>query len=299
MGGVFGLFDEDKEVVDILLDPKPDRRLLSNVPDAQGERSNLDRRGHGTLDAQPRAAQPKPIPHIQAQETTPAQAIPVPEQVVKNPELDAQELWFARFLEQVQETREKALQSETPKQLPEQLSELQGHDSVALPSCEAGLLAAKKREQDVGEQWISQFLEQALAAHSSMLSAAEQKVNAADAGAGAQEAPYASASKNKARVRKIHRSEGLQELNDGAEHKHARKHKTTKPAAEAQTQQPLNVNISDIGVTVQMSCEGELYMKQTADGLVLNFRRGEGPWMPMNFNLQQGQDDRLHCEERP
>lgn len=36
-----------KRVTDILLKPRPDRRLLANVPDAEGERSNIDRRGQG------------------------------------------------------------------------------------------------------------------------------------------------------------------------------------------------------------------------------------------------------------
>lgn len=37
--------DKKKEIEDILLVPKPDRRLLANVPDEEGERSNTDRRG--------------------------------------------------------------------------------------------------------------------------------------------------------------------------------------------------------------------------------------------------------------
>ena len=41
---------KDKKVEDILLEPKKDRRLLENVPDIKGIRSNVDRRGIHTLD---------------------------------------------------------------------------------------------------------------------------------------------------------------------------------------------------------------------------------------------------------
>lgn len=41
---------KDEKVEDILLEPKKDRRLLENVPDIKGIRSNVDRRGIHTLD---------------------------------------------------------------------------------------------------------------------------------------------------------------------------------------------------------------------------------------------------------
>ncbi len=43
-----------KDVEDILLVQKEDRRLLSNVPDRKGERSNSDRRGKGVNDNNPK-----------------------------------------------------------------------------------------------------------------------------------------------------------------------------------------------------------------------------------------------------
>ena len=43
-----------KDVEDILLVQKEDRRLLSNVPDRKGERSNSDRRGKGVNDSNPK-----------------------------------------------------------------------------------------------------------------------------------------------------------------------------------------------------------------------------------------------------
>lgn len=42
---------KDEKIEDILLEPKKDRRLLSNVPDTEGTRSNIDRRGKGILDS--------------------------------------------------------------------------------------------------------------------------------------------------------------------------------------------------------------------------------------------------------
>ena len=41
---------KNKKTEDILLEPKKDRRLLENVPDIKGIRSNIDRRGAYNLD---------------------------------------------------------------------------------------------------------------------------------------------------------------------------------------------------------------------------------------------------------
>lgn len=39
------LYNKNKKIEDVLLEPKKDRRLLENVPDIEGIRSNIDRRG--------------------------------------------------------------------------------------------------------------------------------------------------------------------------------------------------------------------------------------------------------------
>lgn len=50
------LFYNKKEVKDVLLDKKKDRRLLANVPDIEGIRSHMDRRGKEALNVNEKAA---------------------------------------------------------------------------------------------------------------------------------------------------------------------------------------------------------------------------------------------------